>query len=81
MFCWPINVPRIKGNHNAMLSGILAAETVFNSIISGEENVELREYDLEIRKGKIGKDLNPVKNVQTIVVSVWFICVSNFGRY
>ncbi len=68
-----VNVPRIKGNHNAMLSGILAAETVFNSITSGEENVELRGYDLEIRKGKIGKDLNPVKNVKPL----W----SRFGLY
>jgi electron-transferring-flavoprotein dehydrogenase len=68
-----VNVPRIKGNHNAMLSGILASETVVEAIKSGEKNSSLEIYNRKIRAGKIGKDLNPVKNVKPL----W----SKFGLY
>ncbi len=61
-----VNVPRIKGNHNAMLSGITAAEIACKAIKRGSENTELNEYDKEIKAGKVGSDLKPVKNVKPI---------------
>ena len=40
-----VNVPRIKGTHNAMLSGVLAAEHVAAAIADGRANDELSDYD------------------------------------
>lgn len=61
-----VNVPRIKGNHNAMLSGIAAAEAAAAAIAEGREGDELTGYETEVRTGAIGKDLKPVRNVKPI---------------
>jgi len=61
-----VNVPRIKGNHNAMMSGILAAEITCKAIKEGLKNTELSEYDATIKNGKVGADLKPVRNVKPI---------------
>lgn len=58
-----VNLPRIKGNHNAMLSGIAAAEAAHKAIAAGRAGDELSEYNTELREGPIGKDLKPVRNV------------------
>lgn len=58
-----VNLPRIKGNHNAMLSGIAAAEAAKAALDAGRRGDELMDYDAELRKGPIGKDLKPVRNV------------------
>lgn len=58
-----VNLPRIKGNHNAMLSGIAAAEAVAAAVGEGRANDELSAYDTELRSGAIGRDLKPVRNV------------------
>ncbi len=61
-----INVPRIKGNHNAMLSGKAAAEAAFAAIQDGRAQDELTDYEDEVRNGAIGDDLRPVRNVKPI---------------
>ncbi|KGJ03153.1 electron-transferring-flavoprotein dehydrogenase [Paracoccus halophilus] len=61
-----VNVPRIKGNHNAMLSGIAAAEAAAAAIAAGRAGDELTDYEAEVRGGAIGKDLRPVRNVKPI---------------
>lgn len=61
-----VNVPRIKGNHNAMLSGIAAAEAVADAIAAGREGDELAEYEAELRSGPIARDLRPVRNVKPL---------------
>ena len=61
-----MNVPRIKGNHNAMLSGIAAAEAAHAAIADGREGDELTTYDGELRTGPIGKDLKRVRNVKPL---------------
>ena len=61
-----VNVPRIKGNHNAMVSGISAAEITCKAIKEGLKNTELSEYDAAIKNGKVGADLKPVRNVKPI---------------
>jgi electron-transferring-flavoprotein dehydrogenase len=61
-----VNVPRIKGNHNAMLSGKAAAEAAFDAIKAGREGDELAAYETEVRTGPIGKDLKKVRNVKPL---------------
>jgi electron-transferring-flavoprotein dehydrogenase len=61
-----VNVPRIKGNHNAMLSGIAAAEAAAAAIAAGRQGDELADYEREVRTGPIARDLMPVRNVKPI---------------
>ncbi len=61
-----VNVPRIKGNHNAMLSGKAAAEAAVAAIKAGRQRDVLEDYDREIREGAIGKDLKRVRNVKPL---------------
>ena len=61
-----VNVPRIKGNHNAMLSGKAAAEAAHAAIEGGRAADELSDYETEVRSGPIGKDLKKVRNVKPI---------------
>jgi electron-transferring-flavoprotein dehydrogenase len=61
-----VNVPRIKGNHNAMLSGIHAAEAAVEAIKAGRSGDVLAAYDLAIHEGEIGKDLKRVRNVKPL---------------
>ena len=59
-----VNVPRIKGNHNAMLSGKAAAEAAYAAIQADRSGDELTEYEKEVREGAIGADLKKVRNVK-----------------
>jgi electron-transferring-flavoprotein dehydrogenase len=58
-----VNLPRIKGNHNAMYSGMAAAEAAFAAINEGRSGDVLDSYDTELRSGPVGKDLKVVRNV------------------
>ena len=61
-----VNVPRIKGNHNAMLSGKAAAEAAFDAIRAGRSGDTLHTYDEELRTGPVARDLKPVRNVKPL---------------
>jgi len=61
-----MNVPRIKGSHNAMLSGIMAAETVGAALSSGRSHDVLTDYDAAWRASAIGKDLWRVRNAKPL---------------
>ncbi|AJC79445.1 electron transfer flavoprotein-ubiquinone oxidoreductase 2 [Rhizobium etli bv. phaseoli str. IE4803] len=61
-----VNVPRIKGSHNAVLSGMLAAEKLAAAIVSGRSHDEVVEIENDWRKGDIGKDLKRVRNVKPL---------------
>ena len=61
-----VNVPRIKGNHNAMLSGIAAAEAAHRAIGAGRTGDVLEDYDAELRAGPVGRDLKRVRNVKPL---------------
>ncbi|OWU70251.1 electron transfer flavoprotein-ubiquinone oxidoreductase [Roseovarius sp. 22II1-1F6A] len=61
-----VNVPRIKGNHNAMLSGKAAAEAAHAAIAAGRQRDELTEYEDDLRSGPIAKDLKKVRNVKPL---------------
>ena len=61
-----MNVPRIKGSHNAMLSGMLAADQVAAALKAGRSNDELAEYDGAWRSSAIGADLWKVRNAKPL---------------
>ena len=61
-----VNVPRIKGSHNAVLSGMLAAEHVAEAIAAGRANDELTTYEEAWRATDIGNDLKKVRNVKPL---------------
>jgi electron-transferring-flavoprotein dehydrogenase len=61
-----LNVPRIKGTHNAMLSGIMAAEQVAAALAAGRAHDELAELEAGWRRGDIGRDLYKVRNVKPL---------------
>jgi electron-transferring-flavoprotein dehydrogenase len=68
-----MNVPRIKGSHNAMLSGMLAAEHVAAALAAGRANDELADYEAAWRSSAIGPDLWRVRNAKPL----W----SRFGTF
>ncbi len=59
-----LNVPRIKGSHNAMKSGMLAAEAAFAAIGEGREADELTAYPEAYEKSWMYKDLKLVRNAK-----------------
>ncbi|QRM57885.1 electron transfer flavoprotein-ubiquinone oxidoreductase [Sinorhizobium sp. BG8] len=61
-----VNVPRIKGSHNAVLSGILAAEKIADAIAGGRANDEPHEIEAGWRLSAIGQDLKRVRNVKPL---------------
>ena len=61
-----VNVPRIKGTHNAAFSGMLAAEHVAAALAAGRANDELTEYEQAWRASEIGRDLWKVRNVKPL---------------
>jgi len=68
-----VNVPRIKGSHNAVLSGIQAAEAAAKALAAGRAHDELADYENGWRGSAIGADLKKVRNVKPL----W----SKFGTY
>ena len=61
-----VNVPRIKGSHNAIHSGILAAEHLADAIARGRSADRIDSYDAAWRESPVGKDLRPVRNVKPL---------------
>jgi len=61
-----VNVPRIKGNHNAMLSGKAAAEAAVAAMKDGRSGDTLADYDKALKSGPVGRDLKRVRNVKPL---------------
>lgn len=61
-----MNVPRIKGSHNAVQSGILAADAVVAALAAGRTGDELSAYEAAWRGSAIGRDLKRVRNVKPL---------------
>ena len=68
-----VNVPRIKGSHNAMKTGMLAAEAAFEAVQAGREGDEITDYETKYRSSWVYEDLKKVRNVKPL----W----SKFGLY
>ena len=76
-----VNVPRIKGNHNAMLSGIEAAEAAHAAIAAGRSGDTLAEYDRAVKDGAIGADLKKVRNVKPLWSSKGLLASLTVGGF
>src|SRR5262249_46840091 len=62
-----MNVPRIKGSHNAMLSGIAAGEATFAAIAEGRAHDTLSAYRTAVLTGPIAADLRRVRNAKPLL--------------
>ena len=62
-----VNVPRIKGSHNAILSGILAADETGAALKDGRAHDELSGYETGWRDSTVGQDLRKVRNVKPLL--------------
>jgi electron-transferring-flavoprotein dehydrogenase len=62
-----VNVPRIKGSHTAMKSGMLAAESIVAAIAAGREFDEIADYQANLNDSWIATELKLVKNAQPAV--------------
>ncbi|MGH6830538.1 MAG: 4Fe-4S dicluster domain-containing protein, partial [Methylocella sp.] len=61
-----VNVPRIKGSHNAILSGMLAAEHVVAALEAGRAYDEVIAYEETWRGAALGRDLYKVRNAKPL---------------
>ncbi|WP_380874921.1 electron transfer flavoprotein-ubiquinone oxidoreductase [Sphingomonas sp. DBB INV C78] len=59
-----VNVPRIKGSHTAMKTGMLAAEAAFDEILSGRGAKELTAYPEAVNNSWVAKELKKVRNAE-----------------
>ena len=59
-----VNLPRIKGSHNAMKTGMLAAEAAFEALSAGRAGDELTAYPEAFRKSWVYRELHKVRNVK-----------------
>ncbi len=59
-----LNVPKIKGSHTAMKSGMLAAEAAFEALAAGEERPLLEAYPEKLRASWLFAELHSVRNVR-----------------
>ena len=62
-----VNVPRIKGSHNAMKTGMLAAEAAFAAIGAGRQADELTEYSTAFESSWVAKELKIVRNAKPLL--------------
>jgi electron-transferring-flavoprotein dehydrogenase len=61
-----VNFARIKGSHNAILSGMLAAEKAHEALAAGRAHDELTAYEAAWRGSDVGRDLHKVRNVKPL---------------
>ena len=61
-----VNLPRIKGSHNAIKTGMLAAEAAFEAISAGRQGDELVDYQNAYQRSWVAKELKLVRNVKPL---------------
>jgi electron-transferring-flavoprotein dehydrogenase len=59
-----LDVPKIKGGHTAMKSGILAAECIFTHITEGKSGKEITAYTDALKASWIWSSLKKVRNIR-----------------
>ncbi|GAA0643269.1 electron transfer flavoprotein-ubiquinone oxidoreductase [Brevundimonas lenta] len=62
-----VNVPRIKGSHNAMKTGMLAADAAYDAVIAGRSGDELVEYQAAYEGSWVYQDLKRVRNAKPLL--------------
>ncbi|MGH6950941.1 MAG: electron transfer flavoprotein-ubiquinone oxidoreductase [Vitreimonas sp.] len=68
-----VNVPRIKGTHNAMKTGMLAAEAAFEAMSAGRQRDTLEAYEEAYKESRVFSELNRVRNAKPLL--------SRFGTF
>jgi electron-transferring-flavoprotein dehydrogenase len=61
-----VNVPRIKGSHNAMKTGMIAAEAVYAALGEGRQHDELSSYQEAYENSWVAKELKLVRNAKPL---------------
>ncbi|MEY2756575.1 MAG: hypothetical protein RIR33_353 [Pseudomonadota bacterium] len=61
-----VNLPRIKGSHNAMKTGMLAGEAAFAAVIDGRQGDELKTYGEAFKTSWVAKELKAVRNAKPL---------------
>src|ERR1019366_2302846 len=61
-----MNVPRIKGSHNAIRTGMMAAEAAFAAIAEGRTNDTLEAYERAYAASAVARELKLVRNVKPL---------------
>ncbi|MGB5092091.1 MAG: electron transfer flavoprotein-ubiquinone oxidoreductase [Parvibaculum sp.] len=74
-----VNVPRIKGSHNAMLTGMMGAEAAFEAVKDGRQGDELTAYPAAYKKSAVHKDLMRVRNVKPFLSRFGTVIGMAFG--
>lgn len=59
-----VNVPRIKGSHNAMKTGMLAADAAYEAVMAGRSGDQLVEYQTAYEKSWVYRELKGVRNAK-----------------
>ena len=59
-----LNVPKIKGTHTAMKSGMLAAEAAFAALAVGKDGAEAKGYRKTLRESWVGRELRRERNIR-----------------
>lgn len=60
-----VNFPKIKGTHNAMKSGMLAAEAAYNIIEEGHNGpADMSAYESNLQQSWVWKELKEVRNLR-----------------
>jgi electron-transferring-flavoprotein dehydrogenase len=61
-----VNVPRIKGNHNAMLTGAMAADAAFDAIAAGRQGDVLEDYERAYEASPVRRELYRARNAKPL---------------
>jgi electron-transferring-flavoprotein dehydrogenase len=61
-----MNLPRIKGSHNAMLTGMMAADSAFAALGAGRSGDVLESYQAAYEKSAVARDLKRVRNAKPL---------------
>lgn len=62
-----VNVPRIKGSHNAMKTGMLAADAAYDAVMDGRSGDRLDAYQAAYEKSWVYKELKLVRNAKPLL--------------
>lgn len=76
-----VNVPRIKGSHNAMKTGMLAADAAYDAVMAGRAGDELVEYQAAYETSWVYKELKTVRNAKPLLSRLGTTLGGAFGLF
>jgi electron-transferring-flavoprotein dehydrogenase len=76
-----VNVPRIKGSHNAMKTGMLAAEAAYDAIVAGRAGDELTGYSEAYKASWVYRELKLVRNAKPLLSRLGTVVGGAMGMF